>query len=984
MDTKEFLDLVLPDEDEGYRALRIQTPYERQESATTNEEAATKARIAANQGGNVFFCLASMTNPPIKVEENGKLKTKFRSQANAHSLRCLFLDLDVCKPDEENEKKFATRADAVMALRDFCKLAGMPRPLLIASGMYGVHVYWPFEKSVPASKWKVLASRFKALCITAKLNIDTAVPADSARVLRVVGTWNFKNGREQGESNRVQPLVDYTPPKISFEDYELLIDAACEKLGVGNAPAPQLFEGGNAEANDAFEENTKREIDSMPISLDLITDKCAALADSASDHGARDSEPSWWINMGIASFCDKPEEAVVKLASGHADYNHETSVAKMIQWKNNTTGPATCEKIREARYSMHMEDVCETCQHRETIKSPVQLGRYVETITYPEPEPEELLEALQDNAAFQRTNVPEPYSRDRDNSIVFVVKKDGVITNKEEVCPFDLYPIRLMDCERLEERNVVWRCDLPHMVTKDIVIPQRAHYDAQKLAGELGARGITIAPKKAQLVQDFMVAYIKQLQKAAPARQMYNTLGWKDRDFVMPDGVMTATGFQPFPYPAPFKRDLPGLGEVVGSLDEWKTLLDFYNKPGYEAYRLTLLMLIGSPLLRFTNVEGLVVSLHGESGAGKSTVIELANSVYGNPSKMMLNGTKRGTTVNAMFRKISLYQNIHIGLDEVSNMDPETASDLVYSVSIGVGRDRLGRDGMTVSQQEKFCVILGATTNQGWRGKLSAYKADNTAEQMRLIEFKVKNAQKHSKVEADEMIRKMTINHGVAAKPIIEFLVQNQDVISTNVREIMKQLDTLKRISARERFWSAGIACGLAMGKVLRKMGLIDWDLNTLASFAAGYLDEARGDVSDSNLSATSTISELLEAFGPHTLVVNSDIGRGNMNMRPLKEPWGEMWARCEMDIRKVWLSRERIKKLCAEQAIDMHELQLELKASGVLLDPSAQKTLGAGTDFEKAKIRCWIIDLDHPALAGKPREALFTASNVETLRKSA
>jgi len=982
MDTKEFLDLVLPDE--GYRALRIQTPYEIQQSAVTNEEAATKAKIAANQGGNVFFCLASMTNPPVKVEEDGKLKTKFRSQANAHSLRCLFLDLDVCKPDEDNEKKFATRADAVIALKEFCKLVGMPRPLLIASGMYGVHVYWPFESAVPASKWKVLASRFKALCITAKLNIDAAVPADSARVLRVVGTWNFKNGREQGESNLVRPLVDYVPPRIAFEDYEMLVDTACEKLGVGAAPAPQLFEGGNAEANDAFEENTKREIDSLPVSLDLIVEKCAALADSVSDKGARDSEPSWWINMGIASFCDRPEEAVVHLASGHADYNHETSVAKMLQWKTNATGPATCEKIREARYSMSMDDVCEGCPYRETVKTPVQLGRYAESLVYPEPDTEDLLEALQDSAIVQKTNVPAPYSRDSDNSIVLIAKKDGVLLGKEEVCPFDLYPIRLMDCERLEERNVVWRCDLPHMVTKDIVIPQRAHYDGQKLAGELGARGITIAPKKAQLVQDFMVAYIKQLQKAAPARQMYNTLGWKDRDFVMADGVMTATGFQPFPYPAPFKRDLPGFGKEMGSLEEWKKLLNFYNRPGYEAYRLTLLMLIGAPLLRFTNVEGLVVSLHGESGAGKTTVIKLAHSVYGNPTEIMLNGTERGTTVNALFRKISLYQNIHVGYDEISNMPPETASALVYSISIGVGRDRLGRDGLSLSQQEKFCTILGATTNQSMRNKLSAYKADNTAEQMRLIEFKVKDTHAHTKVEADEMLLKMSENHGVAAKPIIEFLVQNQDMIADSVREIMRQLDTLKRISARERFWSAGIACGLAMGKVLRKMGFIDWDLNSLTSFASAYLDEARGDVSDSNLSATSTISELLEAFGPHTLVVNSDIGKGNMNMRPLKEPWGEMWARCEMDVRKVYMSREQLKKICAEKTIDMHELQLELLSSGVLLDPSAQKTLGAGTDFEKAKIRCWIIDLDHPALAGKPRDALFAQSNVTDLRKTA
>lgn len=975
MNAKEFLDLVLPDEGVGYRALRIQTPYEKQESATTNEEAARKAMIAANQGGNVFFCLASMAKPPEVVMDAGKKKTKFRSQVNAHSLRCLFLDLDVCKADEENHKKFATREDAVLALRAFCKQTGLPRPLLIASGMYGVHVYWPFTASVPAAQWKGLAVKFKALCIATGLNIDTAVPADTARVLRVVGTWNFKNGREQGETNRVRPLSEYVPERISFEDYALLVDAACSTYGVAQSVAADLFEGDSAEANDAFEANTQREYDNQPVSLDKILEKCAALADSAEDAGARDSEPQWWINMGIAAYCEDSEAAVIRLASGHADYNHETSLSKMVQWKSKSTGPATCQKIMDARYSMRMEDVCGACPHREAIKTPVQLGRYVKEATLDAVEgqtAEAVLETVHDAVAEQRGKIPLPYMLGDNNSIILPTENRHGASEKVEICPFLIYPIRLMDSERLEERNVVWRCELPHGVVKDIVIPQRAHYDAQKLAGEIASRGVTVEPKKAPLVQDLMVAYIKKLQKAAPARQMFNTLGWKGRDFVLPHGLMTAEGFQEFPYPATFKRDLPGIGEEVGSLENWVPALEFYNKPGYEAYRLTLLMLIGSPLLRFTNVEGLVVSLHGESGAGKSTLIELANSVYGNPSQMMLNGTKRGTTINAMFRKIALHQNIHIGLDEVSNMDPETASDMVYSVSIGVGRDRLGRDGQTVNQQEKFCVIMGATTNQAWRGKLGAYKADNTAEQMRLIEFKVKNARKHSKAEADDMIRRMTDNHGVAAKPIIQFLVQRQDEIADRVRSIMREIDAKKHISARERFWSAGISCGLAMGMVLRKLGLINWNLDELTKFAFNYIDEARDEVSENNLSSVATVSELLEAFGPHTLVVNSDIGKGNMNMRPFKEPWGEMWARCEMDTHKIYLSREQVKNLCGERAIDMYELQRDLLEQGVLLDSNVQKTLGAGTDLAKAKIRCWCVDLSHPALSGAIPGTLF------------
>ena len=83
-----------------------------------------------------------------------------------------WLDIDVGDKKAQEGKGYATQQEALKALRDFCAVTGLPRPSLIISSGYGVHVYWLISEFVPRERWLEAARMLKALTIAHKLLVD--------------------------------------------------------------------------------------------------------------------------------------------------------------------------------------------------------------------------------------------------------------------------------------------------------------------------------------------------------------------------------------------------------------------------------------------------------------------------------------------------------------------------------------------------------------------------------------------------------------------------------------------------------------------------------------------------------------------------------------------------------------------------------------------------------------------------------------------
>jgi uncharacterized protein (DUF927 family) len=139
--------------------------------------------------------------------------------------------------------------------------------------------------------------------------------------------------------------------------------------------------------------------------------------------------------------------------------------------------------------------------------------------------------------------------------------------------------------------------------------------------------------------------------------------------------------------------------------------------------------------MELSNVNGVTLSLYSEGpGTGKTGALYGALSIWGNPEQLSV---YEGTS-NGLVQRMITSKNIVYGLDEQGNLKPEVVSPLLYNISSGKSKIRL----MASNNQEREAsynsrLIAVMTTNKPMRGILAEHKANNAAENVRLLEPEV-------------------------------------------------------------------------------------------------------------------------------------------------------------------------------------------------------------------------------------------------------
>jgi hypothetical protein len=179
--TEEFLSLVLPSH--GTRVLVEFTAAGKVhhvfDEGTSYAEMADDALMYDAAGHTVYMAMGGFAPQTIT-------RFKGRSADNARWFKSLWIDIDAGPG-----KDYTTQKDAARALVEFVEVQSLPWPTLVDSG-HGLHVYWPLDEEVPVAAWQIYAEKLKALAVRSGLHIDTSCTADAARILRPVGTHNYK------------------------------------------------------------------------------------------------------------------------------------------------------------------------------------------------------------------------------------------------------------------------------------------------------------------------------------------------------------------------------------------------------------------------------------------------------------------------------------------------------------------------------------------------------------------------------------------------------------------------------------------------------------------------------------------------------------------------------------------------------------------------------------------------------------------------
>ena len=902
MATTDLLSAVLPSEG-WYCIVGLKTGSKPKQTFHETLDECEQAIAGLMQDGyNAYFACS-------KYETN-----KSRTQPNAKYIKAFWLDIDCGE-----SKDYPSQTEGLAALKNFCKVTGLPKPTVVNSGR-GLHIYWRLSRTITAEEWKPVAERIKYLCEEYDFHVDPSRTSDLASILRVPETLNFK---------------DDPPKPVSIICLSDEIDYETIKSQLGVLVAPPEFNVPRQELNELTKAlaNNEEKWFKIIIKKTIKGEGCAQIYKIATEQETVNYE-LWRAGLSVAWACEDRDTAIHKISERHHEYDFQETIRKAM----DTGGPQKCVTFEKWNPSG-----CEGCPHKGKIVGPIALGRKVVKARAEDNFVE--VEAKSPEVPVTKITIPEypfPYFRGKQGGVYIEMADDDPIL----VYQHDIYVVkRMRDPQRGE---VAWiRLHLPKDGVKEFALPITEVMTKEKLREKLGFYGVAALQKQMDAIMVYIIKFVNELQYKTDVEVMRMQYGWADKNskFVVGDQEITAEGIKYSP-PSSMTSALSEYMQPMGTLDEWKKIANVYNRPGMEPHAFGFFTAFGSPLLTHLNLKGAVINLiNNVSGTGKTTVAKVMHSVYGHPEEQMLIAKD---TINVKLHRMGVMGNLPISCDEITNVEAEHFSDFVYAVSQGRARNRMksqsNEERLNTSKWSLLCVC---TSNASFYDKLASLKATPDGELMRLIEFQIPVNSVMNKVEADEIFSQLDNNYGHAGRVYLQWLVSNLEEAIDMVKQVQIVIDKKVKFSGRERFWSGVAACNIAGAMIANKLGLINIDIKRVFEWMVVEFSKMRHEIKAPPTNQASTIGEFLNEFRGSILVINDAADkRSGMAQLPIVEPKFDLLARIEPDTKKLFISAKHLRQFCTKNQITLKDVLNTLAAEGIY-EKTVKKRMAKGTKIE-------------------------------------
>lgn len=172
-------------------------------------------------------------------------------------------------------------------------------------------------------------------------------------------------------------------------------------------------------------------------------------------------------------------------------------------------------------------------------------------------------------------------------------------------------------------------------------------------------------------------------------------MGWHRGAFVLPDRTLGDTA-EPVLYYSE-SEPLCKLAER-GTLEGWQKNVARYCVDNPLAL-FAVSAAFSSPLVDLLGFETMGFHFYGDSSWGKSTLLNVACSVYGKPDDYKC--TWRSTD-NALEAQAAAHSDLLLALDEINQVDPRIIGDVVYMLGNGQGKHRANDRGQGGGNQHRW------------------------------------------------------------------------------------------------------------------------------------------------------------------------------------------------------------------------------------------------------------------------------------------
>ncbi len=929
MDTLNFLQRVLPTTG-FYVTTVINSDGRRQGFFSTVEELA-KAVVGLDQrGNNTYFAISSFV-------EKGN-----RKQDNVRATKVIALDVD-CGED----KPFPTWKEGLVALGKFIDQMQLPKPLIVHSGN-GLHVYWVLTEELEPARWKPLAEAMKAAARAKEFAIDPAVPADSARVLRPVGTKNPKGG------NVVRVLMDAPP-------------VTAEQLAAVLVPYMSLVAHPVSQSRSATGSTLAQALvvqnDMPPASPVVVAAKCQQIGWAVKNQGDVE-EPFWYALMGVAAYCQDDVATAISWSEHHPKYDPNVTVQKMQQWKSATTGPTYCKKFEELRPAG-----CKGCKFKDKVGTPARLGIQYLEVAPPTTAP--------DGAAHD-VPVPRPFKRTADGMKLTIDETDI------DVCKFDIYPVSYVKDESLGYETVRFHWNRPHVGWQELTMRQALLTEGHRdFPTAMADQGIVLHNRnQTGYFQMMLRSYMDELRQRRAMTNLYATMGWKENftQFVIGDTILRrnvdgSVSEESIALASGSARMGHELWGTAGSLEASVKFTSLLSKADLRAHMFALAVGLSAPLYAFTGLKGLTVSLYGPTGGGKSLAQMWAQSLFGNPEKLHFAAK---FTQNSLFGRMGLYSHMPMTIDEVTMMNNSEVGDFAYWVSQGRDKARMNRNAEE-RDAKTWALPVIVSTNKSLSSKLIASGLDTDAQLARILEVSVPASPLFTKdsTAGRKVYEFITSNYGLIGR---EFVKRLLELGETGIRAAIAQATEDFRakykadFSGEERFWEQAIILADLAARLAHEWGLIDYDHKDGIEWVLAQIGAIRRSVAEFKLDSFDILSEYLNENSDATLTV-TQTGTQKPVVDFSRVPRGELRVRFEMYRRSngdmfsrgiVLIDRTHFRRWLAQRGADYKSFMTDMLAENAVATPKSNKAfLGKDSPIKLGQSYVVGVNLTHPRLQG-------------------
>lgn len=942
MDTRDFFTKVLPDQ--GIYVLAVfkwgMDKYPKHSTTTDKDVLAKAALLADKQGYPTYFAVHSFAE---------KRQKKMRVAGNVAWVRSQVLDIDVGRG-----KDYATRKEAIEALKSACKQLGIPAPVVVGSGGLGLHCYWVFNQDVAASVARPCAVAFSDELKRIGFRHDTTRTADLASVLRPIGTHN----RKTDPPVEVQLLKD--AKVVDWEKWS-------KRFNIVTAPEPV----GMQDADDFMANVTKfTDYDAVAVAK-----RCKVVHTAWKAHGDVE-EPYWFRMLGLLKHSTGGEALAHKWSSGSPQYSKEETQEKLDNWAG---GPPSCETM-ECRVG-----ACDGCPHKGKISGPKVLGEISTPKAKPakKQKPKQLVKFTSDDQyAFIEPDDAQPQKLpffdhtkyDWDGEILWAIKEDvkSGDTYWQEISATLYYPfLRFETEEHTRAMMVCALADASKNLWRTFEIETTKVAESQALAYALGSHEVLYMPTTKDLNRQYVQDMLYGLRESGVETTTYNTFGWHDDGFVIGKTKYTKAGPQPVYLGSKVPNELNKDFGRKGTAIEWADIIDqVYNRPGAEPYQFAIACGFGSPLIKLTEASmyhGISVAYTGDSGKGKSTVGKVACSMYGEPESMMIAAGPDGTTMNALIQRISTMRNLPLVLDEVTGRDHEELQALLFAMSNGKPKLRLRSDGSEINANQSWDTFTFVTGNINITKMLA--EADRTkaeATQVRCFEIPLDDAalECFRGINAKDLIEGQLLanQYGEAGRAYLEIVMQNRAKITKRLLKKRSSFVPLTSDDTKERFYYDTIAVAMEGAKIAKAMGLIKFDLDKLEAWAINHIQEMRSSRVTSHDTPEDHLQSFLGAMFLHTITTKYyRDGRQKMHNETCIESIREPLARKATEDRRYLVTHKAFKDWCIKHNVDIGWFTGQLVKLGYLKNngTDVRHRICRGTTMTGTQARCLEFDYD-------------------------